>query len=382
MPKWARQCCMILLALAATACDHDGGQGIPMQRGAWLPGREWRLVPEATIGSVDQDGYEFGNVVGVALDPLGRVWVADGKQSVVRVFDAGGKLVRSVGRKGRGPNEFLSISGMTFDPSGRLWVVDGGNARYTVYDTAGKLVKTAPRVANMSATPWPGRFDDAGRLYDVSGTLAPDGAIVTYIVRLDSALQPADTFAVPPLKEEVFQIVRGDKRNRITEQVVVPFTGTQTWKLDPEGFVWIANTARYRIERHGFTGGARQVVEHATEPVRVTRQERDRMLDGYKAFIDRGGKIDVSRVPKTHPALTNYVIDDAGRLWVSVVTSEREGRVLDVFELNGRFLGRVPLPTGMRSGPRAIRGDRMVVVATDSLDVQSVVLLRIVKPGG
>jgi len=353
-----------------------------MQRGAWLPGREWRLVPEATIGSVDQDGYEFGNVVGVALDPLGRVWVADGKQSVLRVFDAGGKLVRTVGRKGRGPNEFLSISGMTFDPSGRLWVVDGGNARYTVYDTAGKLVKTASRSANMSATPWPGRFDDEGRLYDVSGTLAPDGSIVTYIVRLDSALQPADTFAVPPFDEEVFQIVRGDARNRTTEQVAVPFTGMQTWKIDPQGFVWIANTARYRMERHNFGGGVRQVVEHATEPVRVTREDRERMLEGYQGFIGRGGKIDMARVPKTHAVLNTFMFDDTGHLWSSPVTSAREGRALDVFELNGRFLGRVPLPTGMRSSPRAIRGDRMVVVATDSLDVQSVVLLRIVKPGG
>jgi hypothetical protein len=146
--------------------------------------------------------------------------------------------------------------------------------------------------------------------------------------------------------------------------------------------VWVANTADYRIERHRFGGGVALAAERKIPAVPVTADDRKSIMDDNDAFLRQGGKIDMSRIPDNKPALNSFMFDDTGHLWSSPVTSEREGRALDVFEVSGKFLGRVPLPTGVRSRPRLIRGDRMVVVARDSLDVESVILLRIVKPAG
>jgi sugar lactone lactonase YvrE len=375
-----RAAAAILLALLTAGCArNDAG---PAPQGEW-GGTPWRLVEEARIGAADGSGPDvFGSVVDVTLDPLGRAWVADGQAREIRVFGARGEHVRTIGGRGGGPAEFGAIAGMRWAGDDRLWVLDGGNARFAVYDTAGTLVETRPRTATFVTSPWPGRFDREGRLYDVDGTVAPDGSITTYVVRNASDGASRDTFHLPHFEPELFELRRGDARNRTVSQVNVPFTGSQFWALDPEGYVWIANTARYRIERHRFDGGVARVVERPHTPPPVTRAERQSRLDGLSDFVRQGGRIDPARIPDTHPALHGFLFDDAGHLWVSPVTSAEEGRVLDVFRLDGSHLGRAALPTPARSSPRAIRGDRMLVVARDSLDVPTVIVLRIEKPAG
>ncbi|HYW07886.1 MAG TPA: 6-bladed beta-propeller [Longimicrobium sp.] len=340
-------------------------------------------MEEARIGSVDGDETEiFGSVVDVALDAMGRVWIADGQRNQLVVFDGRGNHVRSVGAKGGGPREFAGIAGMDFAPDGNLWVLDSGNARFAVYDTTGKLVRTKPRVSMITSSPWPGGFDRAGRLYDIGVVIRPDASFHHVVLRSDTTLQRPDTFSLPEFKTEAFEVRRGDARNSTVTRLAIPFSGSQIWNFDPEGSVWVANTANYRLDRHGFRGGVERVVQREVPRVPVTRQDRARIEEDARAFVKQGGKIDMSRIPTSMPALNPFTFDDTGHLWSSPVTSEKEGRMLDVFELNGRFLGRVSLPTGMRSSARVIRGDRMVVVARDSLDVESVILLRIVKPAG
>jgi sugar lactone lactonase YvrE len=352
------------------------------QPGSWSSGQEWRLVEEARIGSRDGNGPEaFANVVDVTIDPLGRVWVADAQQRQIRVFESNGRHVRSIGRRGAGPLEFGGIAGMAWAPDGRLWVLDDGNARFAVYDTTGTLVATHPRTSMLTTSPWPGRFDRRGRLYDVTGTIEADGSIVTSIIRGDAAGQARDTFHLPEFTEEQFQLTRGDERNRRITQVTVPFTGRQVWALDPEGGVWVANTAQYRIERHAFDGGGgHTVVERENPRVPVSREDRDRIVESFSEFTRQGGKIDVSRIPHVHPPLAGFLFDDAGRLWVIPMAGRNEARVLDVFEADGRYLGRVVMPGPYRATPKEIRGNRMVVVVRDEDDVPSVTVMRIEKP--
>ncbi len=371
--------------LGLSGCGGEGGGAIDHAgsgaQGFWKAGERWSLLEEARIGEGDEEGsHTFGSVADVELDAMGRAWIADGLNQQIQVFDGSGRHVRTIGRKGAGPAEFGQIAGMTWAPDGTLWVMDGGNSRYAVYDTTGALVDTRRRDSNLTMTPWRGRFDAKGRLYDVAGGLRPDGSIETYLVRFDSALQPGDTFAMPRFHDEVFEIRRGDARNNSVSQVNVPFSGNQVWDLDPNGRVWVANTARYRIERHAFSGGVEKVVERKVEPVPIPRAERDRMLENYEGFVRQGGKIDLSRIPKTYPAHNGFLFDDSGRLWVKPNTDPRHGAMLDVFDPDGRYLGRVALPTGERSAPLVIRGDRMAVMVTDSVGVQSVSLLRIVRP--
>lgn len=264
----------VLAALSIATCgDHAGASAAGADVGVWGQGQGWRLVEYARIGAADGEGPEvFGTVADVALDPLGRVWVADGHAQQIRVFDQRGAHVRTIGGRGGGPGEFGMVAGMAWAPDGNLWVIDIVNARFAVYDTAGSLVATHPRNSLLNTSPWPGRFDDAGRLYDVDGTLSSDGSIVTNIVRSSPGASATDTFALPLAEEEMFELRRGDARNQQITKVNVPFSGLQFWALAPDGDVWIANTAEYRIERHAFDGSVRGVIERRHDPVPVSRR--------------------------------------------------------------------------------------------------------------
>lgn len=361
--------------------DTDPGSG-PAAGGRWRAGQEWRLARQARIGSAEGgDAYMFTVISGLALDDLGRVWVADAQLQNLRVYDSEGVHLRTVGRKGRGPGEFQWISGMDRRPDGKLLVLDSGNSRFTLFDTTGRVVATQPRNANVSTTPWPGRIDSRGRLYDVAAIRRGSSAGTDALIRLDTAFLPVDTFPLPEFEEQYFEISRQQGNNRDVSRVNVPFAPSQVWSIDPQGSVWIAVTDRYRLERRSFDGRVERVIERGHTPVPVTDADRRRALGFYGDFIEKGGKVDVSRIPDTMPALDSFFFDDAGRLWVMPRVNAGGSPVLDVFEPTGEYLGRVRAPERLIVGPGpAVRGDRMAAVTIDDDGVQSVVVFRIERP--
>ncbi|MGQ0815734.1 MAG: hypothetical protein ACT4O1_14960, partial [Gemmatimonadota bacterium] len=88
-----------------------------------------------------------------------------------------------------------------------------------------------------------------------------------------------------------------------------------------------------------------------------------------------------SMIPRTKPAFETFINDDEGRLWV--IGYKQGGspptRPVDVFEAYGRYLGRLNLDIAIYPPPRII-GDRVVAVTRDEMDVEHVVVYRIVMP--
>jgi hypothetical protein len=131
---------VLLLVLSTSACgDAAAGSGGEVavdtlangairtrnpETGLWGSGKGWRAVESARIGSADaaEPAYMFGEVVDATTDPLGRVWVLDRQARELRVFDAAGRHLRTVGREGAGPGEFRNPIGLSWDAQARLWV--------------------------------------------------------------------------------------------------------------------------------------------------------------------------------------------------------------------------------------------------------------------
>ena len=85
------------------------------------------------LGETDEHpGYLVGasGMLRVAQDPLGRYWIGQGDE--LKVFDADGTFVETVGRGGEGPLEFSDVRPIGADSNGRVHVLDSGNKRVTV----------------------------------------------------------------------------------------------------------------------------------------------------------------------------------------------------------------------------------------------------------
>ena len=55
-------------------------------------------------------------------------------------FDAGGKFIKTWGKKGMGPGEFDVVHTLAFDSRGRLFVGDRQNNRIQIFDQDGKFI--------------------------------------------------------------------------------------------------------------------------------------------------------------------------------------------------------------------------------------------------
>jgi len=78
-----------------------------------------------SVGLLDGDvGQVFGQITDVTVGPKGRLFVLDGRLSVVRVYDVNGRLEESIGGPGRGPGEFVGPVAVSVSGGGELLVAD------------------------------------------------------------------------------------------------------------------------------------------------------------------------------------------------------------------------------------------------------------------
>lgn len=99
---------------------------------------------------------EFDRLSSVTVDPEGkRVYAVDiggvsSQHHRVRVFEAeSGAFVMDIGKRGTGPGEFNLPRDLAIGKDGRLYVVDGGNFRVQVFDRDGKYLSSFGKVGRQ-----------------------------------------------------------------------------------------------------------------------------------------------------------------------------------------------------------------------------------------
>lgn len=139
----------------------------------------------------------FDRLSSVTVDPDGtRLYVVDiggvkSEQHRVRVFDAkDGSHLFDIGKRGGGPGEFNLPRKVTIGKEGRLYVVDGGNFRVQIFDRDGKYLQSFGSVGKQLgnfARPKEAAIDRDGNIYVVDAAFGnfqifnPDGDLLMFI---------------------------------------------------------------------------------------------------------------------------------------------------------------------------------------------------------
>lgn len=359
--------------------------------GLWDGASPWRFEEELRVGGMDAPvEAQFGMVVGLDLDAAGQLYVLDMQASEVRVFDASGAWVRTLGGQGGGPGELSAQLMGVFVVGDEAWVADLGNQRITRWGLDGS---ERPAISLNLVMGIPLRWDRLGDDRVVAQFRSMQGLGMQGDTTGDPIVtvgrpQP-DTLAVLP-QGGTFSVQGGSARFRF-------FDREPLWDADAAGALMTAANDAYRIEVRDAQGGLVRVVRKDFQLQPVTEGDERRMLAAIRRLMqDQGAPpaavdqlLQDASFADHYPAIGQILGGPDGTLWVQRVrtadqfTESEELNLQDlgadeweVFDDQGRYLGVLTLPE--KFAPMHIVGDAFWGVQRDELDVPSVVRYRLV----
>ena len=127
---------------------------LPLQEALARDPGEWIVLPgEELFVLKGSPGMPFRQPTDVSVDPENRIFVMDGVNSRVVVFDEAGGYLYSFGTRGSRPGEMLMPVGIGVSPSGEIFVADTGNHRIQVFSPTGGFLRLFPLVTEEKGDP-------------------------------------------------------------------------------------------------------------------------------------------------------------------------------------------------------------------------------------
>ena len=356
-------------------------EGTPL----WSPEEAWQVVEEFRIGSdTGEDAIIFGTIRSFDVDADGQIYVLDDQSQEIHVFDGDGTYVRTAGTQGPGPGEFENAGAVDISPNGEILVMEMPKGRLTVLGSDGLY----RRMVHINSTGWhystyPGGMDRTGR-YNGAVLVGTDEDSKLMLARFDESFAPLDTVAYPesPVEYDYYELIL---EGGGSVRAGIPFQGSLEWRFSLGGNFWTLYTGTYELTEVTADGTVLRRIRMKFEPIPVTAQDKAELRPSFQWFTDQGGKVDLSRIPNTRPVVSSFFSDDRGNLWVKRValSPDDADRLFDVFDAEGRFLGGLNLPFGLRSDPEpVVRSGILYGISEDEDGSSVVVIARVVTPDG
>jgi hypothetical protein len=348
--------------------------------------RSWTTesTPSVSIGEIEgAQPYMFAQVVGAVRLSDGRLVVANAGSSELRVYDARGAHLNTLGRSGSGPGEFLALRALWLMPADTLLVADSRNARVSVYAPGPTLVRSIQLATAASIT---GRMADGAFLFTIG--IAPPEKVAKFeglveyngfVLRRTAESTAFDTIARGKAGQSFVQPAAPSFR-----QYPFPFGRTAQIAVGPTRFYYAdthtteigvygprgerMGSVRIRGSGRALSGSDFQRWVDEDVAKRATEQAKLDAREGYKQIPP----------PARTPEFAALKLDDDGNLWVRRYGPPWDPSPdWDVHTADGAPLANVKLP--QRFEPMHIGRDFVLGVRKDALDVEHVELYRLTR---
>lgn len=362
--------------------------------GVWRGSNGWRVEETLRIGATDGDpNYQFGAIVGLDVDGDGRIYVLDQQAQNVRVYDANGAYLRSIGRPGNGPGELSPGAGAVLvGPGDTLFVPDAMQQRVNRFLPDGTAAGSFPLpMTGGLAIRWAhlpgGRFAQETRPIPIPGQQNATNVHAVLVRGTDGAV--LDTLLRLP-EGQSFRMQGGAPQIRIFEPEPV-------WDVWPDGSAVSAVNTDYRIEVRAPDGRLVRIVKRPFDRSPVTESDQQKIRRAMESVFEQQGVPPIVRQQLVqsigfadhYPAFYIVAAGPEWTIWVqhgqTAETAAASGTLnpedlgapeWDVFDADGRYLGVVRFPERFRA--MRFIGNDIYGVWRDELDVQHVMRLRVI----
>jgi hypothetical protein len=338
---------------------------------AWRDTTGWRLVLDHVVAGAEGSVGELGSPDGITLFADGRVVVSDQSPTTLKLYDATGKFVRTIGREGAGPSEYRS----PMLAANNRWIIvhDYQLARANIYRPDGTLVRSfASSCCSGGLAPF---IDAKGRI-STPAFHSGGSSAANWWVRFDSLGRRLDSMPFPaPMKPAVWTV----SMNGGTARYNIPFAPVNVNRMLSDGRVIHGRTDRYEfvVSRTG-ADTALLFGRSGVAAVPVPKAIRDSVFaDKVRRSPQLKASASVGDLPGTYDLWNQVHEDGQGNFWVQRGRQASGAQQFDVFAASGAFLGSVPRPWS--PAVTAWAGDRVAVLDTDADDLPRVRVYKIVR---
>jgi len=261
------------------------------------------------------------------VDGQGRAYVMDWGDMNIKVYDAEGRFLRTVGRQGQGPGEFGTPSFFELLSGGRICLLDGGQHRVTIMTTEGQYLSS---------------FLLEGFHRDI----AVDGQDRLYLGKWAAAKEPDKLSAEFQEISYVTSVFGTDVTGKnivhlldlLGESVAMKGAGggvvsmvgggsMVVWVVDRRGRIYGGLNENLGLTVYGQDGKAELAFGREFTPL---KNPRFKGMAGQKKNMPAFGR--------------TVVFDEEGNLWIELTKDEKQkGLVYDVFSPDGIYLKQVQI---------------------------------------
>lgn len=351
----------------------------------------WSIGPDPllSVGGLDADeSQQLFEVAGALRLPDGRIAVANGGTSDIRIFGTDGSLITTHGRRGEGPGEYMNPQLAGRNADGSLLVFDSQLRRVSVIDVDSGYVGSYLVGSEGGGFPLARGTVGAGNVLLGGGMyFSSDQGFPTGLVRPPSRYmvigpdgEVVGDFGEIPAAEMFARTdgssfsASGVPFGRVT---AIAAGGPHVWLGTGDAWelrAYTANATLVRIVRFDWplrTVSAGLIDAYIEERVADVRDENEaRQIRTSIAEMP---------TPVSVPPYERFFGDDFGNLWVGEYLLPGETmRTWTIIGPDGAATGRLTMPP--RTLPLDIGQDWILGLTRDELDVESLTLWSLQRP--